>query len=120
MGGPSFPPAISFRLLLLGYFEGIDSERGIAWRVADSLALRDFLGLLLSDQTPDRSTISRTCNLLAVEPHQKVFSWVFKRLAEQGLLMVKTLVFDATTLETNAAMNSIIRRVSVESYSPDN
>jgi transposase len=116
MGRPSLPPAVYFRLLLIGYFEGIDSERGIAWRVADSLALRDFLGLLLSDQTPDHSTISRTRRLLAVETHQEVFSWVLKRLAEHGLLKGKTLGVDATTLEANAAMKSIVRRDSGESY----
>ena len=116
MGRPSLPPAVYFRLLLIGYFEGIDSERGIAWRVADSLALREFLGLSLSDATPDHSTISRTRRLLAVETHQEVFAWVLGVLAQRGLLKGKVLGVDATTLEANAAMKSIVRRDSGESY----
>src|SRR6058998_2240882 len=76
MGRPSLPPGIYFRLLLVGYFEGIDSERGIAWRAADSLALRDFLGLDLHDVPPDHSTISRTRRLIVVETHRAVFTWV--------------------------------------------
>jgi transposase len=75
IGRPSLPPAIYFRLLLIGYFEGIDSERGIAWRAADSLALRDFLGLTLHEAPPDHSTISRTRRLIDVETHRAVFTW---------------------------------------------
>ena len=74
MGRPGLPPGIYFRLLLIGYFEGIDSERGIAWRAADSLALRDFLGLDLHDVPPDHSTISRTRRLIVVETHRAVFT----------------------------------------------
>jgi transposase len=74
MGRPSLPPGIYFRLLLIGYFEGIDSERGIAWRAADSLALRDFLGLGLTEAPPDHSTISRTRRLIALETHRAVFT----------------------------------------------
>ena len=74
MGRPSLPPGVYFRLLLIGYFEGIDSERGIGWHAADSLALRDFLGLGLSDPPPDHSTISRTRRLIAVETHRAVFT----------------------------------------------
>ena len=116
MGRPSLPPAIYFRLMLIGYFEGIDSERGIAWRVADSLGLRRFLGYSLTDETPDHSTISRNRRLIDVETHQAVFTWVLKVLAEQGLLRGKTIGIDATTLEANAAMRSIVRRDSGESY----
>src|SRR5262249_51532522 len=76
MGRPGLPPGIYFRLLLIGYFEGIDSERGIAWRAADSLALRDFLGVALEDDPPDHSTISRTRRLIALETHRAVFTWV--------------------------------------------
>jgi transposase len=116
MGRPSLPPAVYFRLLLIGYFEGIDSERGIAWRVADSLTLREFLGLELSDAPPDHSTISRNRRLIDLESHQEVFAWVLRVLAKRGLLRGKTLGVDTTTLEANAALRSIVRRDSGESY----
>ena len=116
MGRPSVAPGIYFRLLLVGYFEGLDSERGIAWRVADSLALREFLGLGLSENPPDHSTISRTRRLMDVETHRAVFTWVQQRLVEADLLVGKTVGIDATTLEANAAMRSIVRRDSGETY----
>ena len=116
MGRPSLPPGRYFRLLLLGYFEGLDSERGIAWRAADSLAVRNFLGLGLEDGAPDHSTISRTRRLIDVETHRAVFTWVQERLVEVGLLKGKTIAIDATTLEANAAMRSIVRRDTGESY----
>jgi len=116
MGRPSLAPAVYFRLLLIGYFEGIDSERGIAWRVADSLGLRRFLGYKLTDDTPDHSTISRNRRLIDVETHQQVFTWVLAILAESGLLTGKTVGVDATTLEANAAMRSIVRKNTGESY----
>ena len=116
MGRPSVAPGIYFRLLLVGYFEGLDSERGIAWRTADSLALREFLGLKLSENPPDHSTISRTRRLMDVETHEAVFTWVLARLAETGLVQGKTIGVDATTLEANAALRSIVRRDSEESY----
>ena len=103
-------PGIYFRLLLVGYFEGIDSERGIAWRAADSIGLRKFLGVGLDEQTPDHSTISRTRRLIDVETHRKVFFWILELLRDQGLLKGKTVGIDATTLEANAAMRSIVRR----------
>lgn len=96
--------------MLVGYFEGIDSERGIAWRAADSLGLRRFLGIGLDEATPDHSTISRTRRLIDVETHRKVFLWVLGALADRGLLKGKTVGVDATTLEANAAMRSIVRR----------
>lgn len=117
LGRPSLPPATYFRLLLIGYFEGVDSERGIAWRVADSISLREFLGYTLSDPTPDHSTISRNRRLIDVETHQEVFSWVVRALAKSGLLRGKTLGIDATTLEANAALRSIVRRDTGEAYS---
>ena len=86
MGRPSLPPGRYFRLLLLGYFEGLDSERGIAWRAADSLAVRRFVGLGLDTAAPDHSTISRTRRLIDVETHRAVFTWVQKRLVDAGLL----------------------------------
>ena len=116
MGRPSLAPGRYFRLLLIGYFEGLDSERGIAWRAADSLAVRQFLGLGLDEAAPDHSTISRTRRLIDVEAHQAVFTWVQERLVEAHLLRGKTLAVDATTLEANAAMRSIVRRDTGESY----
>ena len=116
MGRPSLAPAVYFRLLLIGYFEGIDSERGIAWRVADSMTLREFLGSELTDSTPDHSTVSRTRRLIDVETHEAVFGWVVGVLAKAGLVQGKTLGVDATTLEANAALRSIVRRDSGESY----
>jgi transposase len=115
-GRPSLAPGTYFRLLLIGYFEGIDSERGIAWRAADSLGLRQFLQIGLDEATPDHSTISRTRRLMDVETHQEVFQWVLERLADRGLLKGKTVGVDGTTLEANAAMRSIVRRDNGESY----
>src|SRR6185369_13086504 len=86
VGRPGLAPGIYFRLLLVGYFEGIDSERGIAWRTADSLAIRAFVRIGLDERTPEHSTISRTRRLLDVETHEAVFAWVLKVLAERGLL----------------------------------
>ena len=116
MGRPSLAPAVYFRLLLIGYFEGIDSERGIAWRAADSLALREFLSLGLDEAPPDHSTISRTRRLIDLETHQAVFTWILERVAEAGLLKGKTLGVDATTLEANAALRSIVRRDNGDTY----
>lgn len=116
MGRPGLPPGRYFRLLLLGYFEGLDSERGIAWRVADSLAVRRFVGLGLDAPAPDHSTISRTRRLIDLETHRAVFTWVQERLVTAGLLKGRTVAIDATTLEANAAMRSIVRRDTGESY----
>src|SRR6266404_2641317 len=99
MGRPSLTPGRYFRLLLLGYFEGIDSERGIAWRAMDSLAVRSFLGLTVHDAPPDHSTMSRTRRLIDVETHRAVFTWVQERLVEAQMLKGKTIGIDATTLE---------------------
>lgn len=116
MGRPSIPPGVYFRMLLVGYFEGIDSERGIAWRVADSLGLRKFLGYTLEESTPDHSSLSRTRRLMDIETHQEVFDWILTVLAKEGLLKGKTIGVDATTLEANAALRSIVRRDTGESY----
>jgi transposase len=115
-GRPSLTPGTYFRLLLVGYFEGIDSERGIAWRVADSLGLRQYLGFGLDEQTPDHSTISRTRRLMDVDTHRKVFFWALGLLSDRGLIKGKTVAIDATTLEANAAMRSIVRRDNGASY----
>lgn len=109
-GRPSLPPGVYFRMLLVGYFEGIDSERGIAWRCADSLALRAFLGFALDQSTPDHSSLCRIRQRLDVEVHEAVFAMVLAILAEHGLLRGKTVGVDATSLEANAALRSIVRR----------
>jgi len=115
-GRPSLTPGIYFRSLLIGYFEGIDGERGIAWRLADSLALRRFVGIALDEYTPDHSTISRTRRRIDLDTHREVFGWVLGVLADRGLLQGKRVAIDATTLEANAAMRSIVRRDTGESY----
>ena len=115
-GRPSLPPAVYFRSLLIGYFEGIDSERGIAWRLADSLSLRGFCGYGLTDKTPNHSTISRNRRLIDTETHQTVFTWALKALAKEGLVKGETLGIDATTLEANAAMRSLVRRDTGAGY----
>ncbi len=116
MGRPSLEPGRYFRMLLLGYFEGIDSERGIAWRATDSLAVRSFLRLAVDEAAPDHSTISRTRRTIDIETHREVFTWVQQRLVDADLLKGKTLAIDATTLEANAAMRSIVRRDTQETY----
>ena len=115
-GRSSLPPGTYFRLLLIGYFEGIDSERRIAWRAADSLGLRQFLRIGLDEESPDHSTISRTRRLMDVETHRKIFLRVLGVLADRGLLKGKTVGVDATTLEANAAMRSIVRQDNGASY----
>jgi len=115
-GRPSLTPGTYFRCLLIGYFEGIDSERGIAWRAADSLGLRQFLQVGLDESTPDHSTISRTRRLMDIETHRKVFGWVLGLLADRGLLKGKLVGVDGTTLEANAAMRSIVRRDNGQRY----
>jgi len=115
-GRPSMAPGVYFRSLLIGYFEGLDSERGIAWRTADSLSLRKFLGYALDEGTPDHSTISRTRRLYWLETHKAIFRWVLKILDEEGLVSGRTVSIDATTLEANAALKSIVRRDNGQSY----
>ena len=116
LGRPSLPPGQYFRVMMVGFFEGLDSERGIAWRLADSLTLRQFLSIGLDEKTPDHVTISRTRRLIDGETHQRIFSWVLERLAQVGLIKGKTIGVDSTTLEANAAMKSIVRRDTGESY----
>ena len=116
LGRPSLAPGVYFRLLLIGFFEGIGSERGIAWRVADSLSLRRFLKYGLNEATPDHVTISRTRRLVDEAAHQAVFTFVLTEVARRGMLKGKTIGIDATTLEANAAMRSIVRRDTSETY----
>ena len=117
LGRPSIAPGVYFRMLMIGYFEGLGSERAIAWRVADSFSLRRFLGYSFTDSTPDHSSLSRIRGRLPVEVHQSVFDWVLKVLADHDLLKGKTVAVDATTLEANAAMRSIVRRDTGQAYS---
>jgi transposase len=116
IGHPSLEPGKYFRLLLIGYFEGIDSERGIAWRCADSLSLRAFAGYALDEKSTEHSTISRTRRLIDLETHKEVFQWVLKVLADYDLVSGKTVGIDATTLEANAAMRSIVRKDTKQNY----
>lgn len=115
-GRPGIEPGVYFRMMLIGYFEGLDSERGIAWRCADSLGLREFLGYTLAQSTPDHSSLSVIRRRLDLEAHQEVFRWILAVLGESGLLKGKTIGVDATTLEANAALRSIVRRDSGEGY----
>jgi transposase len=115
-GQPSIPPGVYFRMLLVGYFEGIDSQRGIAWRCADSLALRRFLGIGLDENTPDAKTLSNTRRRLPAEVFEEVFRFVLSIAAEKQLLSGKTVGVDSTLLEANAAMKSIVRRDSGEDW----
>ena len=109
-------PGVYFRMQLVGYFEGLDSERGMAWRCADSLSLREFLGAGLTGAVPDYSAVSRTRRLIDLETHAEVFAWMLGVLAGAGLVDGKTIGVDASTLEANAAMRSIVRRDSGEAY----
>jgi transposase len=116
LGRPSVPPGVYFRMLLVGYFEKLPSERQIAWRCADSLSLRAFLGLAPGENSPDDSSLNRARLRIDLETHQAVFDWVLKRLAEHELLRGQRLGIDASTLEANAAMRSIVRRETGQSY----
>ena len=109
-GRPSIPPGTYFRMLLVGYFEGIDSQRGIAWRCADSLSLREFLGIAMGKQSPDHSTLSVIRGRLPEEAHVAVFQWVLNLARVKKLLDGRRVGVDSTTLEANAAMKSIVRK----------
>ena len=116
IGRPSIPPGVYFRMLLVGYFEGIGSQRGIAWRCADSLSLREFLGVPLTEDTPDHSSLTRVRDRLPLEVHAAVFEWALRLVAEKGLLPGNTAAIDSTFLEANAAMKSIVRRDTGEDW----
>ena len=116
MGAPSLPPGRYFRMHMIGYFEGLDSERGIAWRCADSYSLREFLRLSNVEKVPDHSWLSRTRSRLPHEAHEKVFGWVLKLVAERGLVKGERIGVDGSTMEANAALRTIIRRDTGESY----
>jgi transposase len=116
LGRPSIPPGVYFRMLLIGYYEGIGSQRGIAWRCGDSLSLREFLGIPLTEEAPDHSSLTRVRDRLPLEVHAAVFQWVLALAAEKKLLPGKTVAVDATTLEADAAMKSIVRRDTGEDW----
>jgi len=116
LGRPGIPPGVYFRMLLVGYFEGIGSQRGIAWRCGDSLSLRDFLGIPLPKATPDHSSMTKVRDRLPLEVHTAIFQMVLKLADEKGLLRGKTVAVDSTTLEANAAMKSIVRRDTGEDW----
>ena len=115
-GRPSLPPGRYFRMHLVGYFEGIDSERGLEWRCADSLSLREFLRLGTTERVPDHSWLSKTRARLPLEVHEAIFAWVLQRLAEHGLIQGERIGIDASTIEANAALRAIVRRDSGEGY----
>ncbi len=115
-GRPGVPPGVYFRMLLVGYFEGIQSQRGIAWRCADSLSLRSFLGIALTEQTPDHSSLTKIRERLPQDVHEAMFQWVLKLANDKQLLKGKTVAVDSSTLEANAAMKSIVRRDTGEDW----
>jgi transposase len=115
-GRPSIQPGVYFRMLFVGYFEGLSSQRGIAWRCADSLSLRSFLGVALTGQTPEHSSMTRIRKRLPEAVFEQVFSFVLKVAVEHRLLKGKTIAVDATTLEANAAMKSLVRRDTGEDW----
>ncbi len=115
-GQLSIPPGVFFRMLLVGYFEGLDSQRAIAWRCSDSLSLHEFLGYAPQDPTPDHSTLSKTRARLPLETFDEVFQFVLAIAAAKELLSGKSVGVDSTTLEANAAMKSIVRRDSGEDW----
>ena len=116
LGRPSIPPGVYFRMILIGYFEGIASQRGIAWRCSDSRSLADFLGIPINERTPDHSSLSRVHGRLPLEVHEEVFVFVLKIAADKKLLKGKTVGVDSTTLEANAAMKSIERKDTGEDW----
>jgi transposase len=116
VGRESIPPGIYFRMLLVGYFEGLDSQRGIAWRCADSLSLRAFLGIPLDEASPDHSSLTKIRQRLPFEAHERVFLFVLQLAQEKKLLRGKTVAVDATTLEANAALKAIVRKDTGEDY----
>jgi len=115
-GRPGIPPGVYIRMLLVGYFEGIQSQRGIAWRCSDSLSIRSFLGLPIDKESPEHSSLTRVRKRLPLEVHEEVFSMVLTLAIEKKLLKGKTVAVDSTTLEADAAMKSIVRKDSGEDY----
>jgi transposase len=115
-GRPGIPPGVYFRMVLIGYFEGLDSQRGIAWRCADSLGLRTFLGIAITEDTPVHASMTIIRQRLPESVFDKVFVFVLSLLEQKGLLRGKAVAIDATTLEANAAMKSIVRKDTGEDW----
>lgn len=115
-GRPGIPPGTYFRMLLVGYFEGLSSQRGIAWRCSDSLSLRDFLAIPLGEDSPDHSSLSVIRNRLPLEVHAAVFQWILGLAGAKQLLKGRTVGVDSTMLEADAAMKSIVRRDTGEDW----
>lgn len=116
LGRDSIPPGVYFRMLFVGYFEDLDSQRGIAWRCSDSFSLRTFLGTPWNERTPDHSSLSRIRQRLPLVVHERVFAFVLHIAQEKKLLRGKTVAVDATTLEANAAMKAIVRKETGEDW----
>jgi transposase len=116
IGRPSLPPGTYFRMLFVGYFEGLDSQRGIAWRCADSFSLRAFLAIPPTEASPDHSSLTRIRRRLPEVVHERVFARVLAIAHEKNLLTGKTVGVDSTTLEANAAMRAIVRKDTGEDY----
>lgn len=116
MGAPSVPPGRYFRMLLIGYFEGLHSERGIVWRCSDSLSLREFLRLTNREKVPDHSWMSKTRSRLPHEVHDKIFGWVLALVAGHDLVKAERIGVDGSTMEANAALRTIVRRDTAETY----
>ena len=119
MGAPSLPPGRYFRMHMVGYFEGIDSERGICWRCSDSLSLREFLRLASRDKVADHSWLSKTRSRLPHEVHEKVFGWVLSLVAERGLVKGERIGVDGSTMEANAALRDDRAARQRRDLSPD-
>jgi transposase len=115
-GRQSIPPGVYFRMILVGYFEGISSQRGIAWRCCDSRSLAEFLGVAVQEETPDHSSLSRIHARLPLEVHERMFAFVLELAAQHKLLAGKTVAVDSTMLEADAAMKSIVRRDTGEDW----
>jgi transposase len=115
-GRPGIPPGVYFRMLFIGYFEGLDSQRGIAWRCADSLGLRAFLGVGLTEETPVHASMTIIRQRLPESVFDRIFVFVLSLLEKKGLLRGKAVAIDATTLEANAAMKSIVRKDTGEDW----
>jgi transposase len=116
MGAPSVPPGRYFRMLLIGYFEGIHSERGIVWRCSDLLSLREFLRLTTREKVPDHSWMSKTRSRLPHEVHDQIFAWVLGLVADHDLVKAERIGVDGSTMEANAALRTIVRRDTAETY----
>jgi hypothetical protein len=116
LGRPGIPPGMYFRMLFVGFFEGLGSQRAIAWKCSDSLSVREFLGVPISEDSPDHSSMTRIRQRLPLEVHVRGFQMVLEIARQKGVLRGKTLAVDSTMLEANAAMKSMVHRVSEKNW----